>query len=242
VIFEAGMALGMAPDRTILVMLGSDVELFSDLGGRHIIRLDNRPSNKNFLRDKLQSVGCTVDMKTSHHLDSRRGGDFEACVRPPEGEFTPRSPFPSGESPTRGDEESATIEFLSRLEGRGDPMLPSIVSWQRRWEVVLVNRTTDRTLRDVHVNLTFSGPEFFFQRPGDHGNWKGRDNPLLVSVTVSAPVHPGERVPLGMLHYGDPRQGVAHARQESKGIGWTVGAESSPPSRGSEDLEVGTPS
>lgn len=66
VIFEAGMALGRAPDRTVIAEVG-DVRPFSDLAGRHVVRLDDsHPSNglagRHDLALRLRTIGCAVDM------------------------------------------------------------------------------------------------------------------------------------------------------------------------------------
>jgi predicted nucleotide-binding protein len=75
VIFEAGMALGIDEEKTILVTLGSDVSLFSDVNGRHIVQLDNGVKSRDRLRAKLEGRGCRVELKS----DWTTTGDFEGC-------------------------------------------------------------------------------------------------------------------------------------------------------------------
>jgi Predicted nucleotide-binding protein containing TIR-like domain len=80
VIFEAGVALGLAPERTILVTLGSDIRLFSDLSGKHFIDLTGSGA-KERLRRKLSRV-LKVDFQTKPNwLVASVSGDFEACLR-----------------------------------------------------------------------------------------------------------------------------------------------------------------
>lgn len=66
VLFEAGMALGTHPDRTVLVTLGPS-ELPSDLAGRYCVRLDGTLGPLNDLANRLERAGCEVD---------RRGNDW----------------------------------------------------------------------------------------------------------------------------------------------------------------------
>src|SRR5262249_49700187 len=87
VLFEAGLALGIAQERTVLVKLGHDVKLFSDVGGIHYVGLDNGHESRNLLRGRLQAAGCQPDMVTGNHLHVGQAGDFETCVR-----FTKESP------------------------------------------------------------------------------------------------------------------------------------------------------
>jgi hypothetical protein len=77
------MAMGIGPKRTVLVTLGSNVELFSDVHGIHIVRLDNTPRQRHLLRTKLVKMGCDVDM-TAACDDLDRAGDFESCLTFPE--------------------------------------------------------------------------------------------------------------------------------------------------------------
>ncbi|MGI9084878.1 MAG: TIR domain-containing protein [Aeromicrobium sp.] len=59
VLFEAGMALGRDEDRVIIVELGK-VKVFSDIHGRHAVRLDNDIKNRQELANRLRDAGCLV--------------------------------------------------------------------------------------------------------------------------------------------------------------------------------------
>jgi hypothetical protein len=77
VIFEAGMAFGRHEDRTILVQVGS-IRPFSDVGGRHVIRLSNEIGTRQSLANRLRTIGCAVDQTGT---DWHREGDFAADQR-----------------------------------------------------------------------------------------------------------------------------------------------------------------
>ncbi len=72
VYFEAGMALGRFPTRTILAELGT-LRPASDLGGRHAVRLDNDPACRKDLAQRLEKAGCLVDTSGDAWLTA---GDF----------------------------------------------------------------------------------------------------------------------------------------------------------------------
>ena len=76
VLFEAGMAMARNQDRTVLVELGR-LRPFSDLGGRHVIRLDNSSPSRQDLAQRLETAGCPVKLKGAHWYTA---GDFEAAV------------------------------------------------------------------------------------------------------------------------------------------------------------------
>ena len=61
VLFEAGMAFGRDPDRTILVELGK-VRRFSDVAGRHTLRMSGSVVDRRELARRLQTAGCDVDL------------------------------------------------------------------------------------------------------------------------------------------------------------------------------------
>jgi predicted nucleotide-binding protein len=74
VYFEAGMALGRFPTRTILTELGT-LRAASDLGGRHAVRLNNDPACRKDLAQRLEKAGCLVNTSGDAWLTA---GDFSA--------------------------------------------------------------------------------------------------------------------------------------------------------------------
>lgn len=77
VIFEAGLALGVHPKRTVIVQLG-EVRPFSDLSGRHLIRMEDSVAKRQELLLRLERAGCKVDRNgTAWHS----AGDFAAALK-----------------------------------------------------------------------------------------------------------------------------------------------------------------
>ncbi|WP_197746559.1 TIR domain-containing protein [Mycolicibacterium poriferae] len=100
VLFEAGMALGHHPDRTIIVELGP-LRPFSDVAGRHLIRMDSSAAKRNELASRLRNAGCEVNTANTDWLNA--------------GDFTP-PPAPNGPMGRRV--PSTTPRRQRHLDGR----------------------------------------------------------------------------------------------------------------------------
>jgi predicted nucleotide-binding protein len=61
VIFEAGLALGRHPGKTLLVQVGS-IRAFSDIAGKHLVRLTDDVAKKKDVAARLGKIGCEVDL------------------------------------------------------------------------------------------------------------------------------------------------------------------------------------
>ncbi len=73
VLFEAGMAFGREPDRTLLIEVGQ-VKPFSDVAGRHVVRLNNSEQRRQDVVNRLKTAGCAVKIEGDDWLTT---GDFE---------------------------------------------------------------------------------------------------------------------------------------------------------------------
>jgi hypothetical protein len=76
VLFEAGMALSSHPDRTVLVQIG-DLRPFCDIGGRHVVVLDNSSPRRQALVQRLQGAGCPTNISET---DWHSVGIFRRCA------------------------------------------------------------------------------------------------------------------------------------------------------------------
>ncbi len=76
VLIEAGMALGLHPNRTIIVELGQ-LRPASDLLGRHVVRLSDTSQSRQDLADRLKNAGCSL---TLSGRDWHSAGEFDTCI------------------------------------------------------------------------------------------------------------------------------------------------------------------
>lgn len=102
VLFEAGMAMGRDPHRTVIVELGR-VRVFSDIHGRHVVRLDNSVGKRQDLAERLKTAGCSADLS---------GHDWYEA-----GDLTPPAP-PGGGLPLGRKLPSTQASGFPRLDAR----------------------------------------------------------------------------------------------------------------------------
>lgn len=102
VLFEAGMAMGRDPHRTVIVELGR-VRVFSDIHGRHVVRLDNSVGKRQDLAERLRTAGCSVDLS---------GRDWHEA-----GDLVPPAP-PGGGLPLGRKLPSTRASGVPRLDAR----------------------------------------------------------------------------------------------------------------------------
>jgi predicted nucleotide-binding protein len=96
VLFEAGMAMGRDAKRTVLVELGK-LRPFSDVAGRHAVRMANTPQSRTELAGRLRTAGCAVNTDGTDWLTA---GDFTPPPEPggglPLGKRLPSATGPAG--------------------------------------------------------------------------------------------------------------------------------------------------
>ena len=129
VLFEAGMALAWNEGRTVLTQLG-DVRPFSDVGGRHILRLTNNVAARQDLARRLRLAGCNVNTD---------GTDWHTT-----GDFTP--PQAAGDGLPLGRRIPSSnvrpaVEFALRYQDQGSRKLAKLS---------VINRGTE-TAHDVQL-------------------------------------------------------------------------------------------
>lgn len=113
VLFEAGMAMATFEKRTLIVEIGT-LRPFSDIGGRHVVRLDNSEERRQEIIQRLTTAGCAVNRKSTDWI---KAGDFSVSAAKPVG--------PTEEAiPERGGSEVSELEekallLLSKASNRG---------------------------------------------------------------------------------------------------------------------------
>lgn len=110
VLFEAGMAFASHPEQTILVQFGS-IRPFSDIAGRHVVRMDDSSVKRQELASRLKAAGCSVDTSGTEWLSA-------GSLAPPSGSNSERtySTVPSRGTP--GDRPTETEAKIIRLNPR----------------------------------------------------------------------------------------------------------------------------
>jgi predicted nucleotide-binding protein len=115
VLFESGLALGREPSRTVIVEIGT-LRPFSDIAGRHTIRLDNAIDKRQELAQRLETAGCSVDLTGT---DWHTAGDFEAGQSPDMAEEDLSTPTVSDVFVEIDETEVEILKLIADLDTRG---------------------------------------------------------------------------------------------------------------------------
>jgi predicted nucleotide-binding protein len=115
VLFEAGMALGRDPDRTIMVQLG-DLREFSDVAGRHAIRLDGGVDGRKEIAARLETAGCNIDLSNDAW---KTAGD----LTPPPPPDVEAPPVVGAATPQPSDDEAVQVSAYHAWTGGAQGLL-----------------------------------------------------------------------------------------------------------------------
>lgn len=119
VLFEAGMAFGHDSRRTILVEVGN-VKPFSDVAGRHAVRLDDTREKRLDLAKRLKTAGCAVSMDDLRWLTA---GSFTlGVVKATETSITEQPPS------TGASVSDVALSVLQQLAAADHRLTPSDVA------------------------------------------------------------------------------------------------------------------
>lgn len=75
VIYEAGMAMGRCPNRTILIEFGDNLRPYSDIGGLNVIRMTDSTAKRSSLIAVIKTAGADIEDLTGK-TDWMHTGDF----------------------------------------------------------------------------------------------------------------------------------------------------------------------
>ena len=124
VLFEAGVAYGRAPERTVLIRVGSYLPM-TDLAGHHILQLDNSAQSRQAVADALKVAGLALirldltDLRRAiSHCDSFRGNDRRPVSIPVPSAALPVKAYRA--QPQVLEEELHHCAYGGRLEWAGD--------------------------------------------------------------------------------------------------------------------------
>jgi hypothetical protein len=190
VLFEAGMALGRDPRRTVLVEVGT-IRPFSDIAGRHAVRLSNDTERRQELANRLKTAGCDVDLRGT---DWHSTGDFTAPPPPGEG-------LPLGRRLPSNANVRKAIDFDVKYYNKGGNRVDKLQIINRGTETALdvdVALPEDAALR-LHdfqpiKKIPGGGRSVTIDVMGMGRMFGGSDTEDVFDVTVSATSEAGETI------------------------------------------------
>jgi predicted nucleotide-binding protein len=162
VLFEAGMAMGRSEEGTVLVELGT-LRPFSDIGGRHVIRMNDGTAKRQELAQRLRLAGCAVN---TDGIDWHHAGRFDAALpspvpRPDRNQLTAR--------PTTAPEDR-DMAILRVVKAHSDSFATYITPDE-------VAQKTGLTVQEATDRLIALDGEGFLQNANSHDGYAYRISP-----------------------------------------------------------------
>lgn len=159
VLFEAGMAFGRNPTQTVLVEIGR-LRPFSDIGGRHVIRLDGSVVRRQELALRLASAGCQVDMTGSDwhtvgDFTADTSGDAASSVRKRERDPTAPQQAPDSPLGTPSDRNDNTVSPM--------PTIAAVKTGPGRYQITVSNDGAD-DIDSLELSVPTECPFYMFDR------------------------------------------------------------------------------
>jgi len=123
VLFEAGMAFGSHPERTVIVEIGI-LRPVSDLAGRNVVRIGKTKGPLEALVTRLEAAGCPVDRSSGSWTDTARFADLRALRRLSQPRPVVAAGLPLGTRlASRSRERPAELRVRLLDRGRNDHLL-----------------------------------------------------------------------------------------------------------------------
>lgn len=162
VLFEAGRAFGRHAHRTILVEIGN-LRSFSDVVGRHAIRLDDSAESRHAIAQRLKTAGCPTNTEGTDWLSA---GAFAAAIEL-----------------ANAEDANQSVESQSPSDVRPEPDVPGISADAAEILLAAVRSTSGRLLKVSTMGGTILKTETCsfgeLGNPRSEARWKNALDELL---------------------------------------------------------------
>jgi Predicted nucleotide-binding protein containing TIR-like domain len=190
VLFEAGMALGRNATRTVLVEIG-ECRPFSDVAGRHTVRLNGSMASRQELANRLETAGCDVDLT---------GTDWHST-----GDFTPPTPagggLPLGRRIPSTSRPRHPVDFDVKYVNKGGSRIDKLQVINRGTETaydvelaVPDDAALDLIRTETIIKIPGGGKSVTVDAMNHNRSWGGDGKVSAFDVTVTARTEGGEAV------------------------------------------------
>jgi hypothetical protein len=158
VLFEAGMAFGLHPDRVVLVEVGQ-LRGMSDLAGRNAVRIPALKQWRLEIANRLQTAKCAVDM-TGHDWLERGAALEDQATTPEAAPPAPTKPPPAPQRPEVELRHLFRLAIVRRVDAGGTEVVDLRKERQRgeEWSTLPEEMLADELhrMRDNQIILIAS--------------------------------------------------------------------------------------